>query len=65
MIRCLLLFSMPYDVYKLVCKFCVRIWDQGGSKMGILDGKLGVPERAQPEQGNCSGEISIWRVSQE
>jgi len=30
-----------------------------GSKMGILGGKLDVPEREQPKQGNCFGEISL------
>jgi len=30
-----------------------------GSKLGILSEKLCVPIREQPEQGNCSGEISL------
>jgi len=34
---------MPFDVCKLVCKFWGRIWDQGGSKMGISDEKVRVP----------------------
>ena len=35
MIRYLWLFWMPFDVYKLVCKFWGRIWDQGDQKWGF------------------------------
>jgi len=59
---------MPFDVYKLVCKFCVRIWDQGGSKMGFWGENLRVPERKPKNRVVCFGAArlaSSWRAHRE
>jgi len=46
-------------MYFYVCNQVYKFW---GRKLGILDEKLYVPTREQPEQGNCSGENSLKRV---
>jgi len=45
MIRCWLLFLMPFNVYKLMYKFWGRIWGQGDQNWGFWMKFEGVPER--------------------
>jgi hypothetical protein len=63
MIRCLLLFWMPFDVYKPMYKFWGRIWGQGDQNWGFWVKLEWVHER-NPKYGfPCLGKLAIVSCS--